>query len=188
MGALVVDPPARVIRVRTIILLRKPLVAVLKLQYGRSVGQIPGSHHSGNLARVDRCSFSAFPTTGSGRGTLGLSRAPAPRMGWCDRTGTAQPRPFRGGTARRRSRGPGIVIVDSCRAGRDFWVMSRIARGPRCRPGVPASRAGWPWLGHCAVSRSLTRTAAPSKRPALRSCSACCARDIGYTWVVARTW
>ena len=38
-----------------------------------------------------------------------------------------------------------------------------------------------------AVSRSLTRTAAPSNRPALRSCSACWARDIGYTWVVART-
>jgi hypothetical protein len=42
-------------------------------------------------------------------------------------------------------------------------------------------------IGHCAVSWSLTRTAAPSKRPALRSCSACCACDIGYTWVVALT-
>jgi catechol 2,3-dioxygenase-like lactoylglutathione lyase family enzyme len=43
-------------------------------------------------------------------------------------------------------------------------------------------------MGQCGVSWWLTRTAAPSKRPALRSCSACCARDIGYTWVVARTW
>lgn len=37
---------------------------------------------------------------------------------------------------------PSIVIVDSCRKGRDFRVTSRIARGPRCRPGVPAPRAG----------------------------------------------
>ena len=37
---------------------------------------------------------------------------------------------------------PSIVIVDSCRAGRDFRVTSRIARGPRCRPGVPAPRTG----------------------------------------------
>ena len=54
---------------------------------------------------------------------------------------------------------------------------------------LSAERCGAPArLGHCAASRSLTTTAAPSKRPALRSWRACCACDMGYTWVVARTW
>src|SRR5690242_8861249 len=72
--------------------------------------------------------------------------------------------------------GPGQSRISHA-SGVDEWV--RLGEGATL---VPAD------VDQCAVSRSLTRTAAPSKTPALRSCSACCACDMGYTWVVARTW